>query len=86
LKILPGFFFRRNFLGVKKYGLGILPDPGISAPAFRVGAFGFLIDLFPDFEDFRMLSPVALPRGNEAYGAMMVFFVVPLHEVPGPEP
>ena len=33
-----------------------------------------------------MLSPVTLPRSYESYGAVMMGFVVPPHEISGPEP
>ncbi len=33
-----------------------------------------------------MLSPVTLPRSYKSYGAVMMGFVVPLHEVLSPEP
>jgi len=83
--LLSPLFFRRSFR-VKENGLRILPRPGILAPSPWIAALGLLVKDFLGLEDFRMLSPVTLPRSDEPYGAVMVSFVVPMHEILSPEP
>jgi len=65
---------------------GLFPDPDMPAPASGIVSSGLLVEGVPDFEYFYMLPPAALPRKNEPHGTVMVLFVVPLHQIPAPEP